>query len=174
MSSMRIVTTPMCDRILKLAGITDYIVSSNPDKINGDIVVTLSETLTSSKSLKIKLNTFSQIDESIKELSEIFKTTPLKYKMNKVEYSKNNNEKIKIKVYSNFLREIVEDMGFTIVQENFDYIVYPDYMKDKILGEIKDNVRAVEVPSHKNVPLDPIKRAEMRYNILEKSLCTKH
>ncbi len=174
MSSMRIVTTPMCQRILELAGINDYIVSSNPDKINGDITVTLSETKTSSRSIKIKLNTFSQITESVKKLTEIFETTPLKYEITNLIYSKNNNEKIKIKVYSNFLKEIVEDMGFTIVHENYDYIVYPDYMKDKILDEIKDNVKVVEVPSHKNAPSDPIKRAEMRYNILERNLCTKH
>ncbi len=175
MPSLKIVTTPMCEKILQLAGITDYIVSSDTEKINGDIVITLSETKISSNSIKIKLNTFSQINESIKRLSETFETVPLNYNLNSSKYSKyKNNQNIRIKVYSNFLKEIVEDMGFSIVHEKFDYIVYPDYMKDKIPDEIKDNVKAVQIPSHKNAPLDPIERASMRYNILEKSLCTKH
>ena len=63
-------------------------------------------------------------------------------------------------------------MGFKIVKEDYNFVVYPDYMKDKI-NEIEDNIKTVEIPSHKNVPLNPIKRAEMRYNILEKELCMK-
>ena len=174
MQSTKIVTTPMCERILELAGIKDYIVSSNPDNSQGDIIITLSETKIGSKSIKIKLNTFSQINESIEMLSEMFKTNPLNYKINNTGYLKIKNKEIRIKVYSNFLKEIIEDMGFTIVGDNYDYIVYPDYMKDKIQDEIKDKGKAVQIPSHKNAPLDPIKRAEMRYNILERSLCTKH
>lgn len=176
MSSKKIVTTPMCEEILKLAGIKEYSVSSNPHEIMGDIIITLSETKTCSESIKIKLNTFSQITESIEKLSEIFNTTPLNYSINDFQYNKikKRTKKIKIKVYSHFLKEIVEDMGFTVVHDHYDYIVFPDYMKDKILCEIKDNVKGVEVPSHNKVPLDPIKRAEMRYNFLEKSLCTKH
>jgi len=173
MPSHKIVTTPMCEKILQLAGINDYAVTRHPEMVKEDIVITLSETKIYSKSIKIKLNTFSQINESIKKLSEIFETVPLEYKINNSKYSK-CNKNIKIKVYSNFLKEIIEDMGFKVVHENFDYIVYPDYMKDKIRDEIKDNEKAVQIPSHKNVPLDPIERARMRYNILEKSLCTKH
>jgi segregation and condensation protein B len=51
-------------------------------------------------------------------------------------------------------------------------VVYPDYMKDDVRAEIKDK-KAVEIPSHKNAPRNPFKRAEMRYHILERNLCTK-
>jgi len=173
MPKPKVVTTPMCEKILQLAGINEYTVTRHPERIKGDIVITLSETKSFSNSIKIKLNTFSQIKESIERLSEIFETVAQEYKIN---YSKNSECKknIKIKVYSNFLKEIIVDMGFKVVHENFDYIVYPDYMKDKIRDEIKDNVKVVQIPSHKNAPLDPIERARMRYKVLEKSLCTKH
>lgn len=170
-SSLKIVTTPMCEEIVKLAGISNYVVSKTPDSAGADMAIVLSETELSTKSIKIKLNTFSQIRESIKMLSEIFGTTPLDYEIkNNVDSKKNKNRKIKVKVYSNFLKEIVEDMGFSIVNEDYDFLVYPDYMENEIVNE---NVKTVEVPSHKNVPLDAIKRAEMRYNILEKKLCMK-
>jgi hypothetical protein len=64
-------------------------------------------------------------------------------------------------------------MGFKIAKDDYNFVVYPDYMKDKIINEIEDNIKAVEIPSHKNAPLEAIKRAEMRYNILEKELCMK-
>lgn len=175
MSSSKIVTTPMCEKILQLAGISNYIVSQNPNEINADIVITLLETKITNKSIKIKLNTFSQIKESIKMLSEFFKTNPLDYKIEDKRDSKSleKNRKIKVKVYSNFLNDIVQDMGFTVTNEFYDFVVYPDYMKDKIINELEDNIKTVEIPSHRNVPLDPIERAEMRYTILEKKLCMK-
>jgi hypothetical protein len=53
-------------------------------------------------------------------------------------------------------------------------MVYPDYFKDKIIDEIESaSYITVEIPSHKNAPINPIERAEMRYNILEQRLCTK-
>ena len=170
-SSLKIVTTPMCEEIVKLAGISDYVVSKTPDSVRADMAVVLSETELSTKSVKIKLNTFSQIEESIETLSETFGTIPLDYKLRDSAGSKKNkNRKIKVKVYSNFLKEILEDIGFEIVNEDYDFVVYPDYMKSEIINE---NVESVEIPSHKNVPLNAIKRAEMRYNILEKKLCMK-
>jgi len=170
-SSLKIVTTPMCEEIVKLAGISDYVVSKTPDSVRADMAVVLSETELSTKSIKIKLNTFSQIEESIETLSETFGTIPLDYKLRDSAGSKKNkNRKIKVKVYSNFLKEILEDIGFEIVNEDYDFVVYPDYMKNEIINE---NVESVEIPSHKNVPLNAIKRAEMRYDILEKKLCMK-
>lgn len=172
-SSMKVVTTPMCEEIVKIAGINDYIVNINPDSVKADIAIILSETKLSMKSIKIKLNTFSQIKGSIELLKTEFGTVPLDYKINDIEKSGNDqNRNIKIKVYSNFLKDIVEDMGFRIVDEDYDFVVYPDYMRDKI-NEIKDNIKIVEIPSHKNVSSSPIKRAKMRYNILEKELCTR-
>lgn len=170
-SSLKIVTTPMCEEILKIAGVSEYIVNKNPDNVKADIAVVLSETEPSIESIKIKLNTFSQIYHSIELISAKFNTNPSDYKMKEVMYPQ-NNRKIKVRVYSNFLKDIVEDMGFKIVKEDYDFVVYPDYMKDKI-NEIEDNIKVVEIPSHKNVPLNPIERAEMRYNILEKELCMK-
>lgn len=172
-SSLKIVTTPMCEEIVKIAGISDYMVSKNPDSLKADIAIVLSEAEPSTKSIKIKLNTFSQIKESIEMLAAKFGTVPLDYTLKNTKNLKNSeNRKIKVKVYSNFLKEIVEDMGFKIVNEGYDFVIYPDYMKDKI--NEKDNIKKVEIPSHKNVPLSPIKRAEMRYGILEKELCMKH
>lgn len=171
-NSLKIVTTPMCQEIVKLAGISDYKVSKDPDSANADVAIVLSETQTVTKSIKIRLNTFKQIKESIGLLSNSFGTKPLSYEIKNTKYSKKDkNRKIKVRVYSNFLKDIVEDMGYDIVNENHHFVVYPDYIKDKI--KIEDYSKAVEIPSHKNVPLNPIKRAEMRYNILEKELCMK-
>ena len=169
--SLKVVTTPMCEEIVKLAGISNYVVNKIPDSVGADIAVVLSETKLSTKSIKIKLNTFSQIKESIEMLSGTFGTSPLNYELKEIAlHEKNENRKIKVKVYSNFLKEIVEDMGFNVVDENYDFVVYPDYMKEKVVNE---NVETVEIPSHKNVPLSAVKRVEMRYNILEKRLCMK-
>ncbi len=167
--SLKVVTTPMCEEIVKLAGIPNYIVSKTPDSIGADIAVVLSETKLSTKSIKIKLNTFSQIKESIEMLSEKFKTSPLDYEIKEIVGSE-KNRKIKVKVYSNFLKEIVKDMGFSVVDKDYNFVVYPDYMKETAVNEA---VETIEIPSHKNVPLSAIKRAEMRYNILEKKLCMK-
>ncbi len=169
--SLKVATTPMCEEIVKLAGISNYVVNKTPDSVGADIAVVLSETKLSTKSIKIKLNTFSQIKESIKMLSEMFETSPLDYEIKEIICpKKNENRKIKVKVYSNFLKEIVEDMGFNVVDEDYNFVVYPDYMKENVVNE---NVETVEIPSHKNVPLSAIKRVEMRYNILEKRLCMK-
>ncbi|MCZ3366163.1 MULTISPECIES: hypothetical protein [Methanobacterium] len=167
--SLKVVTTPMCEEIVKLAGISNYIVNKTPDSVGADIAVVLSETKLSTKSIKIKLNTFSQIKESIEMLSEKFETSPLDYEIKEIVRSK-KNRKIKVKVYSNFLKEIVKDMGFSVVDKDYNFVVYPDYMKDNVVNE---DAETVEIPSHKNVPLSAIERAEMRYNILEKRLCMK-
>lgn len=167
--SLKVVTTPMCEEIVKLAGISNYVVTKTPDSAGSDIAIVLSETKLSTKSIKIKLNTFSQIKESIEMLSGMFKTSPLNYKIKEI-VPLEKNRKIKVKVYSNFLEEIVKDMGFEVVDEDYNFVVYPDYMKEDVVNE---TVETVEIPSHKNVPLSAIKRAEMRYNILEKRLCMK-
>jgi len=190
---MRIVATPMCAEILKLAGVSDFIVNKNPDSVSADIAVVLRETKTKVKSIKIKLNTFSQIEESIKMISEIFETEPpesLNYYMEKIIGEKikiknsrksKKNQKIKVKVYSNFLKDIVYDMGFNVVNENYDHVVYPDYMKNEINKnkEARKNkntnksIKLIEVPSHNKTPINPFKRAKLRYKVLEKEICMK-
>jgi len=176
---MKIVTTPMCKDVLKLAGVREFYVNSDPDSTDADIAVVLSETDTLMKSVKIKLNTFLQIGESVEMLIDLFETDAMDHDPGDYDYPRahgSENRKIKVKVYSNFLRDIVDDMGFTLVSgdQSYHYIVYPDYVKDELSDEIiKMGDRAIEVPSHKNVPKDPLKRAEMRYKLLEKKLCTK-
>lgn len=172
---MKIVTTPLCRDILELAGIKEYEINLDPDSTDADIAVVLSETKTRMKSVRIKLNTFSQISESVELIREIFRIENSEYE---IEIPEINPESrlIKVKVYSNFLRDIVEEMGFTIVnkEENPHYIVYPDYLRSELAEEIgKMAVQTVEVPSHKNASINPIKRAEMRYKLLENKLCMK-
>jgi segregation and condensation protein B len=173
---MKIVATPMCKDVLNLSGIMEYDINIDPDSTDADIAVILSETDTKMKSIKIKLNTFKQIETSINILREMF-GNPGELNLDIIDYLKFDrsiNRNIKVKVYSNFLKDIVDDLGFTIVSEDPDYLVYPDY-NSNILSEeiITMKGREVEIPSHKNAPKNPIKRAEMRYKLLEKKLCMK-
>ena len=175
---MKIVTTPMCRDVLELAGIKEFEVNSDPDSTNADIAVVLSESDITMKSVKVKLNTFTQIKKSVEMLCDIFDTDPLDVDQDFNIYNShdNNNRKINVKVYSNFLRDIVDDLGYTIVSgdQNYNYIVYPDYKRDELSDEINSlENRVVEVPSHKNAYKNPLKRAEMRYKLLEKKLCMK-
>lgn len=202
---MKLVTTPMCEKILEFAEIYDYKVNKNPDDEDGDLAILLSESKIKMDSLSIKLNTFSQIKESIIEVSQlnkensqlnenplneklifqrienIFSKYPLARKWTQDERKKEFQKKnlnIKIKVYSKFLRDIVKDMGFFIAESDFDYIVFPDYMEIENhieinnlnnLKDLKNNMDEnifISIPTHSNVPKDPIKRAEMRYFIL--------
>jgi segregation and condensation protein B len=174
---MKIVTTPMCEDVLNLAGIKEFDVNSDPDSTDSDIAVILSETNTIMKSVKVKLNTFTQIKNSVEMLRDMFETDIVEYDPQDYifsEFNRSVNRKIKVKVYSNFLKDIVNDLGFTLVTGNHHYLVYPDYIKNELFDEIITmGDRAVEVPSHKNAPKNPLKRAEIRYKLLEKKLCTK-
>ncbi|MDP3065746.1 MAG: hypothetical protein Q8N08_03325 [Methanobacteriaceae archaeon] len=173
---MKIVTTPLCREVVEMAGVSNFMVSETPDYTDADLAVVLSETNTEKPALKIKLNTFTQIKNSIDRVAEKMGTSPVildslvEVFPGKIEERK----KIKVKVYSNFLKDIVMDMGFAMVETEADFMVYPDYIHDEISEEIRDmGDRAVEIPSHKNVPTNPLERAQLRYNILEKRLCTK-
>ena len=170
---MRIVTTPMCEEIVRLAGIKDYAVNKNPDEEEGDLAILLSESKVKMNSLPIKLNTSRQVFESIKKVSKysskdlsdeeihsFFDDFSLaeKYLDNEVSLD------IDIKVYSMFLKDIVLDMGFNIVDSNPDYVVYPDYLK----SSVKESCNLVEIPTHGAVSKNPFERIELRYRILEK------
>ena len=124
---MKIITTPMCEEIVKLAGVSDYIVNKFPDEEDGDLAILLSESKVEMDSLPIKLNTPSQIFESIKKVSQItsnelsdvdvlafFEDYELckKYLNSDFEYD------VDVKVYSEFLKDIVNDFGFNIILEN--------------------------------------------------------
>jgi hypothetical protein len=181
---MKIATTPMCQEILRLAGVQEYQVIKDNIYDEADLLVVLSETEIDEKLpikfIKLKINTFPQIQRSIELISDIIGTEPLKNEVNLDinSYKKNYaiKKKVKIKVYSNFLKEIAEDMGFQVTtEEEYDFLIYPDYLKDELKKEIDYAAeRAVELPSHGKAPLNPIKRAQIRYQILENSICTKH
>lgn len=169
---MKIVTTPMCEEIVKLAGITDYAVNKMPDKEDGDLAILLSESKVDMDSLPIKLNTPSQIFESIKQVSKLCSNNlsdeDILEFFNDYEFSRkyltsNFKRDISIKVYSKFLKDIVLDMGFKIDSENFDYVVYPDYL----INNVVENENLVEIPSHKAISKNPFERIEVRYAILE-------
>jgi len=199
-SMLEIVTTPMCQEILRLAGLPKFRVTKDFDYRNADVAVVLSETMADgshenpkTRFIKLKLNTFSQIEQSVKRISNFFGTEILHEDLNgRLTWSKENlgalrqangnmkeakgamnqNRKIKVKVYSNFITEIIDDLGLTAVKGNdYDFLVYPDYLRDQINEEIEyAGERAIELPSHKNAPLNPIERAEVRYKILMESL----
>ena len=164
----KIITTPMCEEIVKLAGIDDYIIDKNPDNHKGDLAIVLSESSVEMDSIAIKINTAGQIFESIKliskdmpdeEILSFFKDYPLCRKYLNSSFKRDIN----VKVYSEFLKDIVLDVGFNIVSKDFDYVIYPDYLKNKV----EESENLVEIPSHNNVSKNPFKKAELRYAILE-------
>ena len=105
--------------------------------------------------------------------------------MDEDEFSKirESNKDKKVKVYSEFLKDIVSDIGATVIDfkynkdENdadnleldYDYLVYPDYLEEEVLK--RENLGSVEfksikILSHNNISKDPILKAESRYNAL--------
>lgn len=172
---MKIVTSPMCEEILKLCKIENYIINKHPDTIkNVTIAITLSETKTKCLSIKLKLNTPKQILTSVETVSKyfnkeinsenVFKTYPEMEKLEKnIEYYRKRNRKTNVKVYSLFLKDIIEDLGYNIVDENYEYIIYPDYLKNNI---IKEDKKLIEISSHTNVSKNPIIRCINRYNFI--------
>ena len=169
---MKIITTPMCEEIVRLAGITDYTVNKFPDEEDGDLAIVLSESKVEMDSLAIKINTPSQIFESIKEVSKLTGSELSDdeiigffsdYELCRKYLNSHPSHDIDVKVYSEFLKDIVNDVGFNIVSDNFKHVIYPDYLKDKVT-EV-DNL--VEIPSHNDISKNPFKKAELRYAILE-------
>lgn len=169
---MKIVTTPMCEEIVKLAGVSDYVVNKFPDEEDGDLAILLSESKVKMNAMPIKLNTPSQIFQSIKEVSKITSNELSDrdilalfddYELCKKYLNSNFKHDVDAKVYSEFLKDIVNDIGFNIVDEDFDYVIYPDYMKEKVIES--DNL--IEIPSHGGISKNPFERVEVRYGILE-------
>ena len=169
---MKIVTTPMCEEIVKLAGVTDYNVNKFPSKEDGDFAILLSESKLKMDGLAIKINTPKQVFESIKKVSKIngnelsdidvqgfFED----YKLAKKYLNSDFKRDVNVKVYSEFLKDIVLDLGFNIVADDFDYVIYPDYLKDKVI----ESENLVEIPSHNSISKNPFERVEVRYAILE-------
>ena len=137
-------------------------------------------------SLAIKLNTFSQIAQSIiavsnslydkgliedrvsyDDVNRIFEDLDSEFInswFEDMDTIRNSNSGKSVKVYSEFLKDIVLDMGFAISENDYDYVVYPDYFKSRVA----EDVNLVEIPSHAVVSKNPFERIEARYSILEK------
>lgn len=171
---MIIVTTPMCEEVVKLAGIKEYKVNKNPDLEEGDLAILLSESKVNMDSIAIKLNTPKQLAQSIREVSkltdhELSESEILEFFKGYnlcLNYLENHdNSHVKVRVISNFLADIVDNFGFEKMDENYDYLIYPDYLKEKVINE---DVRLIEIPSHNFVSKNPFERIEKRYEILEK------
>ena len=207
---MIVVTTPMCKQIVEWAGLKEFKVNKFPDEEEGDFAILLSESKVEMDSLAIKINTFGQIKESIKTVSKVLFERNLIEKAigdewiesifndykDDVEYAlldenefneirKSNKDK-KVKVYSEFLKDIVLDIGADVIDftydkngndedkandlgMDFDYLVYPDYLEEEVLKRenLKSNeFKVIKILSHNNISKDPILKAESRYEIL--------
>ncbi len=162
----------MCEEIVKLAGVKNYAVNKFPQKQDGDLAIILSESKMDMKAVAIKINTSTQIFQSImlvskiagseladEEIFEYFGDYPLCTKYLNSAYSHD----VRVRVYSEFLKDIVSDVGFVIDSDDFDYVIYPDYLKRKVI----ESENLVEVPSHNAVSKNPFVKAELRYSILE-------
>ena len=210
---MIIVTTPMCKQIVEWAGLKEFKVNKFPDEEEGDFAILLSESKVKMDSLAIKINTFSQIKESIKIVSKaLFERNLIEKAIgdeeiesifddyeDDVEYAlldenefneirKSNNDK-KVKVYSEFLKDIVLDIGADVIDFtydkngndeynedlglDFDHLVYPDYLEEEVLKRenLESNeFKAIKILSHNNTSKDPILKAESRYAALIEGL----
>ena len=162
----------MCEEIVRLAGIDEYTINKFPDEEEGDLAIVLSESKVEMDSLSIKINTPSQIFESIKKVSrlvgnELSDVDVMSffddYEILKKYLNSSFSNNINVKVYSEFLKDIVEDVGFNIVADDYKYVIYPDYLK----GTVKETENLVEIPSHNDISKNPFKKAELRYGILE-------
>lgn len=169
---MKIVTTPMCEEIVRLAGISEYVVNKHPNERDGDFAILLSESKVDMDSLPIKLNTPSQVFKSIREVSKLSSRELSdeeicsffeNYNLSKKYLDSDYKHDVNVKVYSEFLKDIVSDIGFNIVSDNFDFVVYPDYLKDNV----EETQNLVEIPSHNGISKNPFERIEVRYGILE-------
>ena len=169
---MKIVTTPMCEEIVRLAGISDYSVNKHPTSKDGDLAILLSESKVEMDAMPIKINTPKQVFESIREVSKIAgnelsdeEILPFfdDYELSKKYLNSDFKRDVNVKVYSEFLKDIVLDAGFNIDSESFDYVIYPDYMKVKVT----ETENLVEIPSHNSISKNPFEKIEVRYAILE-------
>ncbi|WP_432645037.1 hypothetical protein [Methanobrevibacter sp.] len=169
---MKIITTPMCEEIVKLTGIKNYVVNKYPDNEDGDLAILLSESKVEMNSLAIKINTPSQVFESIKKVSKTVQNELSDedilaffedYKLCKKYLNSNFKRDVAVKVYSKFLKDIILDMGFNIVSEDFDYVIFPDYLKDEVI----ESENLIEIPSHNCISKNPFEKIEIRYSLLE-------
>lgn len=169
---MKIVTTPMCEEIVRLAGVSDYVVNKFPHRDDGDLAILLSESKVEMDAFPIKINTPSQVFESIREVSRIIGNELSHedisaffedYDLAKKYLNSDFKRDVNVKVYSEFLKDIAEDVGFNIVSDDFDYVIYPDYLENKVA----ETENLVEIPSHNSISKNPFEKIELRYALLE-------
>ena len=215
---MIVVTTPMCRKIVEWAGLNEFKVNKFPDEEEGDLAILLSESKVNMNSLAIKINTFSQIKKSIKMVSNCFfendlidsaigddeieaifnnykETDDIKYAIldaEELDKIRQSLEGKKVKVYSQFLKDIVLDIGASVIdftydkndfkmddndfnnlETDFDYLVYPDYLEEEVSK--RENLESgdfkiIKILSHNNISKDPILKAESRYSLLINSM----
>ena len=215
---MIVVTTPMCRKIVEWAGLNEFKVNKFPEEEEGDLAILLSESKVNMNSLAIKINTFSQIKESIKMVSNCFfendlidsaigddeieaifnnykETDDIKYAIldaEELDKIRQSLEGKKVKVYSQFLKDIVLDIGASVIdftydkndfkmddndfnnlETDFDYLVYPDYLEEEVSK--RENLESgdfkiIKILSHNNISKDPILKAESRYSLLINSM----
>jgi len=65
---MKIYTTPMCQEIVQMAGVSIFTVKEDRNFEGADLVIVLSETETDVQSIKIKLNTFMRASIKFRRL----------------------------------------------------------------------------------------------------------
>ena len=215
---MIVVTTPMCRKIVEWAGLNEFKVNKFPDEEEGDFAILLSESKVNMNSLAIKINTFSQIKESIKMVSNCFfendltdsaigddeieaifnnykETDDIKYALldaEELDKIRQSLEDKKVKVYSQFLKDIVLDIGASVIdftydkndfkidnnepnglETDFDYLVYPDYLEEEVSKRENlesEDFKIIKILSHNNISKDPILKAESRYSLLINSM----
>ena len=215
---MIVVTTPMCRKIVEWAGLNEFKVNKFPDEEEGDLAILLSESKVNMNSLAIKINTFSQIKESIKMVSNCFfendltdsaigddeieaifnnykETDDIKYALldaEELDKIRQSLEDKKVKVYSQFLKDIVLDIGASVIdftydkndfkidnnepnglETDFDYLVYPDYLEEEVSKRENlesEDFKIIKILSHNNISKDPILKAESRYSLLINSM----
>ena len=173
---MKIITTPMCEDVLRISGLKEYEVVKPTEIQDADVAILLSETKSEIPKISIKLNTFRQVYDSIILIEKKFNTTAdekevqsIKHLIDENNQKKDNRKDTKVKVYSNFLKDTLIDMGFTVDDEDYDYIIMPDYMD----ADTENQENVIIVPSHKNVSNNIIERVKDRYDLLERKLCMK-
>lgn len=97
---MKIITTPMCEDILTIAGLSNYEVVNPKEIKDADIAILLTETKSEIPKLSIKLNTYTQILESVLKVQKKFNTRINNNQLNEVKklIDENNEKKIIEKV----------------------------------------------------------------------------
>ena len=177
---MIVVTTPMCKEIVEWAGLADFKVNKHPDNEDGDFAILLSAQSIIAVSNSLYDKGLIEDRVSYDDVNRIFEDLDSEFInswFEDMDTIRNSNSGKSVKVYSEFLKDIVKDIGAKIVDskavDGYDYVVYPDYLTDKVKSSEDiddDSLTFIEIPTHGNVSKSPVERAKQRYSILINSL----